>query len=263
MTGGSSASSTGRTTDKDSAECVDVSSTRDQRQGGQVNATLVEFSGVHRVLRGRATEHDGPPPTTGEPCWRLRAGVAEVELNDSYQDENLAHDHEAEEQHAAPPGGATDEVEDRVDEESASVESSSPATDAQEMDKTRKDGVAATAVPKMDALSLECERHRASLLQDWEDEVMAEALGSTTIVDGVMVIVKGAVRRQHGGQGTSQTMMFRVSNGETLDLRIALPDLTTPVPSGGSGRDYARQDRRPGQQPGQEQEGENGSGTGS
>ena len=52
---------------------------------------------------------------------------------------------------------------------------------------------------------------------------MDEELGKQPNPPGVQIVIRGGIRRVGGGQATTQTMSFRLQDGETLDLRFALP----------------------------------------
>ena len=62
---------------------------------------------------------------------------------------------------------------------------------------------------------------RAAQLQDWEDQVMEEAMRRNGSEEGVQVVLRGGVR---GAQGTraTQSMMFRVRPEECVEMTIAL-----------------------------------------
>ena len=70
----------------------------------------------------------------------------------------------------------------------------------------------------------ECERLRAAQYRQWEREVTDEALNEPMRPEGLLLVVRGGVRRHTGHQGTTQTIMFRIQPGETVDLRIAAPE---------------------------------------
>ena len=71
------------------------------------------------------------------------------------------------------------------------------------------------------AMEEEFEKHKSRRLQQWEDEVMAEALGQVLQESGIKVEIKGSIRNNQG-RGTSQTMCFGLRPGEDLELRFSL-----------------------------------------
>ena len=73
------------------------------------------------------------------------------------------------------------------------------------------------------AMELEFEKHKSQQLRQWEQEVMEEEMGRQPQEPGVRVEIKGGIRTARG-RGTSQTMSFRVRQGEELELRLTLPD---------------------------------------
>ena len=70
------------------------------------------------------------------------------------------------------------------------------------------------------AMELECERYKAAQLQDWEDEVLRQALGSPRGHHGLHLITQGGRVSATGIRGTSQTMDFRILPGVTLKLTV-------------------------------------------
>ena len=71
------------------------------------------------------------------------------------------------------------------------------------------------------AMEAECKQYRAAQLQDWEDSILQEALHRGPL-PGVGVVIRGGVVGNNGILQTTQTMTFRLMEGETLALRLAV-----------------------------------------
>ena len=164
--------------------------------------------------------------------WLLRPGGS-LELNDSYQDEDA--------RNAAGvwpidvPCTQRD-CEEEADEGSASAESVSEGNHGDEAHPDiapehheHGDGSAPSSDTRA-AMLLACEQHRAAQLRAWEHEVMREAMDGSTTSHGLLIVIRGGVRRAHGGQDTTQTIMFRVQEGVSLDLRVSMPEYANARP---------------------------------
>ena len=79
------------------------------------------------------------------------------------------------------------------------------------------------------AMEDECQRFRAAQLQEWEDEVLREAMHQGPL-PGVGIVLRGSVVGGTGIHGTSQTMSFRLCRGETLALRMEVESQATCPP---------------------------------
>ena len=205
----------------------------------------------------RDARRDGPATTlltvkeepVDKPKWQdIPKGVRYVELEDSFTKElgeegdlpRTQPDHELGERSEGEP----------EDEETASVETPEPndttltrsavpldeggkpvetaeVADVQAAEETPRQGGTVGGGEEVSfrrAMFQECERLRAAQYRQWEREVMDEALLEPARQEGLHLVVRGGVRRQAGHQGTTQTIMFRIQPGETLDLRIAAPE---------------------------------------
>ena len=139
--------------------------------------------------------------------WQLRLGAPALELNDSYQEDEVDAD--------TVPTQLDQAM--RVEEEHVAFEEPANVSGGAERLSAELPGRA----------DMTCEEHRARLLREWEEETMCEAMNGVAPEAGALLVIRGGVRRVHGGQGTTQTIMFRIREGETLDLRIAMPELMT------------------------------------
>ena len=74
------------------------------------------------------------------------------------------------------------------------------------------------------AMEIECERYKSAQLREYEDNIMAEALGRREEGSGTTVVIRGGVRSSRM-TGTTQTMSFQIRPREVVDVTIALPDL--------------------------------------
>ena len=77
------------------------------------------------------------------------------------------------------------------------------------------------------AMEEEFEKHKSRRLQQWEDAVMAEAMGQCPQEAGIKVEIRGSIHNNQG-RGTSQTMCFGLRPGEDLELRFSVK----PYPQG-------------------------------
>ena len=75
------------------------------------------------------------------------------------------------------------------------------------------------------AMENESNRLAAAHYREWERSVMEEAMGCLPDPPGMQVIIRAGIRRVGGWQAPTQSMSFRLQAGETLDLRIAFPEL--------------------------------------
>ena len=95
------------------------------------------------------------------------------------------------------------------------------------------------------AMEVEANQIEAARYREWEREVMEKALGEQISPSGVQIVVRGGVRKVGGWQAPTQSMVFRLQEGETLDLRFALPRNTQRAEQGPGreGRDEGLDER--------------------
>ena len=72
---------------------------------------------------------------------------------------------------------------------------------------------------RLNAIASECERFRSAQLQDWEDQVLRDAMSSEPPT-GTGILIRGGILRRGTLLSTTQTMSFRLHEGETLSLRL-------------------------------------------
>ena len=68
------------------------------------------------------------------------------------------------------------------------------------------------------AMELECNRHSASLLRDWEDWTMAEEMKPTR-QRGTTVVIRAGVRHQ-GVRGHPQSLLLHLDDGDQVNLTL-------------------------------------------
>ena len=154
---------------------------------------------------GEDTKRASPSRLT----WQLRPGAPALELNDSYQADDVDTD--------TVPTQLDQAM--KVEEEHTTFEETANASGGA--------GRLSGELPGRADMMMACEEHRARLLREWEEETMCEAMNGVAPEAGTLLVIRGGVRRVHGGQGTTQTIMFRIREGETLDLRIAMPEIVS------------------------------------
>ena len=72
------------------------------------------------------------------------------------------------------------------------------------------------------AMEEECEKYKAALLQDWEDEVLRQAMVRDPVPQGVQFVIQGGVLSSRGIRGHTQSMMFHLGPGEAVTLRMSV-----------------------------------------
>ena len=70
------------------------------------------------------------------------------------------------------------------------------------------------------AMEEECERYKSALLQDWEDEVLRQAMLRDPVPQGVRFVIQGGVLSSRGIRGHTQSMCFHLGPGEAVTLRM-------------------------------------------